>query len=1075
MLVARSSPMRFDNGRLFDDIVRALSLALDMDQGHKLFHAWRVGYLARLLADRLTLPEASVIFHAGLLHDIGGMGLNDHVVHAAAAGFVDPQARNHSAEGARILRPLAAFGGLASLVADHHERFDGRGFPDGKSGDEIAPGSYVIALADEAELILRSTQPSDQRPRLEGAISKGSGKAWPHAIADAALELLAAEPGIISTLMSEPALREAIESQKGSAVHLGDVDPIVCMSQLLWVFARAIDVKHRHTMGHSVRVTLLAHCIACALGEEGVNDWDVVWAGLLHDVGKVGVPRQLLDKSGELTEAERLVVQKHASDSMVIISSIRDLARLAYPAAAHHEFYDGNGYPLGLAGEEIPLIGRILAFADAYDAMRSTRAYRQAMTHVQAIERIRTRLGTQFDPHLGEIALPVLDKWGQTLPAMVEHDDFLRFFEADKADIRRVLGGHGAGGFAAGLLPENPAALAVESEPWQTAEFDHDGHATSGVDEVRRFTACPSGILLSDFFDSDGGVRLREWLAKGERRPMLSGHFFSPAGRAMEVIVRRGPAAPQAGSAALELLYRSAENRFRTMKRMALFYRNFLSSTEAAFFTSPDGGIIDVNPTFLTRYGYKLREVTGLAPSIFDAPGGGERSNSTFFPQLIGQLQTGALSSWDGELITHTAKGEAIPTLATIALVRDSTRAVMGFAVRLVDISARKRLETELATKNKELSDLSRLKSDLVAITSHDLRSPLAGVVSYARLLRDSLAEGTPRKVTDHLGRIESLGQHGLRLISDILNLEKIESGTFELDVAPTRVDLVLNTCIERLQVLAHEKGLRLVLDVAAPVRLLIADARRLEQVFSNILSNAIKFSPENVAIDVRCADSGTHLLVVIRDYGPGVPEQEIDRIFERYHQAKNQGGVSRRSFGTGLGLHIARSIVAMHQGRIWAENHPGGGCFFCVELPVRALTLPAEMKTAMILAQGPAAEQLADQLRGLGILDIRPRDKEETLRMAEAARPRIIFSSVGLSDEAGLDLRAVQGNAADGPLHVGLVDHNDIQQAEHAAGARLSGRVFQRYLSLPALDIELRELLDEVRLRSAFTRGGGQ
>lgn len=145
-----------ESTRLFEEVVRAIALVLDLDGDDKHQHAARVGLLAGDLArawDRQVDPGAVTL--AGLLHDVGGLGLPDHVVHHAALGFLDPGARRHAEDGAALLRPLPLFAPIARTVAEHHERLDGRGFPRGLKDQAIAPESLVVGLADTIEAELR--------------------------------------------------------------------------------------------------------------------------------------------------------------------------------------------------------------------------------------------------------------------------------------------------------------------------------------------------------------------------------------------------------------------------------------------------------------------------------------------------------------------------------------------------------------------------------------------------------------------------------------------------------------------------------------------------------------------------------------------------------------------------------------------------------------------------------------------------------------------------------------------------------------------------------------------------------
>ncbi len=172
----------------------------------------------------------------------------------------------------------------------------------------------------------------------------------------------------------------------------------------------AIDAKDKYTCGHSVRVASLSRLIA---KEAGVCDDEceqIYFAALLHDVGKIGVPDEVINKQGKLTKEEYAMIMEHPVAGYQILSSIRQSPYLSIGAHYHHERYDGTGYPDGLKGEEIPVIARIIAVADAYDAMTSTRSYREALSKENVRSEIENGMGRQFDPKFAAVLLSLMDR-----------------------------------------------------------------------------------------------------------------------------------------------------------------------------------------------------------------------------------------------------------------------------------------------------------------------------------------------------------------------------------------------------------------------------------------------------------------------------------------------------------------------------------------------------------------------------------------------------------------------------------------------------------------------------------------
>lgn len=165
----------------------------------------------------------------------------------------------------------------------------------------------------------------------------------------------------------------------------------------------ALDAKDTYTHGHSLRVTLYSLMIASELGLDEAIIEDLETSGLLHDIGKIGVPRNIICKPGKLTDEEYNVMKQHPELGTRILTGIKRLDSATNWLNNHHERWDGRGYPLGLNGENIPLPARILAIADTYDAMTSDRSYRKGLPHQIAAEEIRKCAGSQFDPALSEI------------------------------------------------------------------------------------------------------------------------------------------------------------------------------------------------------------------------------------------------------------------------------------------------------------------------------------------------------------------------------------------------------------------------------------------------------------------------------------------------------------------------------------------------------------------------------------------------------------------------------------------------------------------------------------------------
>lgn len=180
--------------------------------------------------------------------------------------------------------------------------------------------------------------------------------------------------------------------------------------QAMVTLAHTIDAKDAYTNGHSVRVAEYARLIAQRAGKDETQQIEIYFMGLLHDIGKIGIKDEIINKPGKLTEEEFAIIKSHSTIGFDILKSMTEINNIEYGARWHHERYDGCGYPDGIKGEDIPEYARIIAIADSYDAMSSNRSYRKALPQEKVREEIVNGKGKQFDPVLADIMLQLIDE-----------------------------------------------------------------------------------------------------------------------------------------------------------------------------------------------------------------------------------------------------------------------------------------------------------------------------------------------------------------------------------------------------------------------------------------------------------------------------------------------------------------------------------------------------------------------------------------------------------------------------------------------------------------------------------------
>lgn len=179
--------------------------------------------------------------------------------------------------------------------------------------------------------------------------------------------------------------------------------------QSITALAGAVEAKDQYTKGHSQRVAAYSQEIAKRLGFQEEQCSDIYYIGLMHDIGKIGISDQVINKTGRLTDEEYGEIKKHPSIGYDILKHVTELPGISEGARWHHERYDGRGYPDGLSADEIPEIARIIAVADAYDAMTSKRSYRNVMAQADVRDQIAINSGKQFDPAIASIMLAMID------------------------------------------------------------------------------------------------------------------------------------------------------------------------------------------------------------------------------------------------------------------------------------------------------------------------------------------------------------------------------------------------------------------------------------------------------------------------------------------------------------------------------------------------------------------------------------------------------------------------------------------------------------------------------------------
>ena len=262
---------------------------------------------------------------------------------------------------------------------------------------------------------------------------------------------------------------------------------------------------------------------------------------------------------------------------------------------------------------------------------------------------------------------------------------------------------------------------------------------------------------------------------------------------------------------------------------------------------------------------------------------------------------------------------------------------------------------SELVETNRQLARASRHKSEFLANMSHELRTPLNAILGFAELIMDGVYGTVPDELRESIEDIHINGRHLLRLINDVLDLSKIEAGQMRLNLGECFIQSLIDSTISATRSLAAEKRLELTSRVETSLPPALGDSKRITQVLMNLVGNAIKFTPGggSVTITARRASNGEQraasvepeppppdleasdfIEIAVADTGIGIPAEELEGIFAEFRQVDSS--ITREYGGSGLGLSIAKRLVEMHEGSIWAESQVGKGSIFYFRIPLR-------------------------------------------------------------------------------------------------------------------------------------------
>ncbi len=303
-------------------------------------------------------------------------------------------------------------------------------------------------------------------------------------------------------------------------------------------------------------------------------------------------------------------------------------------------------------------------------------------------------------------------------------------------------------------------------------------------------------------------------------------------------------------------------------------------------------------------------------------------------------VESQVLLKWEGRYVLSSQEIMWFEVQAT----PKKKNGVTVFNGIIVDITERKGMEFGLIEAQRKAEEANKSKSAFLADISHELRTPMHGILNYADFGIRRVAKAPKEKLLEYFHEIAGSGNRLMTLINDLLDLAKLESGRMNYVMAEQDLNKIIVTLAHEFHPILTKKNLEL--KVAGPEAALstVLDIDRIGQVLRNLLSNSVKFSEEGSEIYVKAKQKVINLkkngkqlafIVSVSDQGTGIPEQELETVFDKFVQSTKTQTVSG---GTGLGLAISKQIIEDHDGKIWAEHNPGGGVIFSFAIPQKSI-----------------------------------------------------------------------------------------------------------------------------------------
>jgi PAS domain S-box-containing protein len=467
--------------------------------------------------------------------------------------------------------------------------------------------------------------------------------------------------------------------------------------------------------------------------------------------------------------------------------------------------------------------------------------------------------------------------------------------------------------------------------------------------------------------------------------------------------------------------------------------REWLSVTltsigDAVIATDPKGAINFINPTAEAVTGWTSAQAEGQPlDEVFHVLN--EETRATVENPFSSVMRSGSIVGLANHTVLLTKDGREVPVEDSGAPIRDADGRIIGVIIVFHDVSGRRHAEREreqlllrerAARAEAEASD--RLKDEFLATVSHELRTPLTAILGWSSIL-NQYGESDGEMLRKALESIERNAKAQAHIVGDILDVSRVITGKLHIESRPVDLAPVVQSAIETMRPAARAKSITLVTTLDADAGQVEGDAARVQQIVWNLVSNAIKFTPENGKVEVRLARRDAQVEVSVMDTGIGISPEFLPHVFDRFRQADSSR--TRAHGGLGLGLAIVRHLVELHGGQVFAESEgEGRGATFTVRLPrasEAATTTDAstpdlnaateterdaegvpdltELRVLLVDDEPDTLDVLRAALNGYGAQVYTASSSAEALEALPRWKPDVLVSDLGMPLEDGFEL----------------------------------------------------------------------